>query len=143
MHGQNGQVSHSVFTLKQRQVGDPLPELVESPLFGVSDNHAGLQIADIVAGALLLPMACRTYCHGSTAPTHMDPRYDRLRERYARRLRALQYLYHDATGRTRGGVVVCDRRGGRPSRDLFAMPVMPAAPPPTRAVLALGGAVRP
>jgi Protein of unknown function (DUF3800) len=136
MHAKNRQVSHSVFTLKQRLIGDALPEIVESPVFGVSDNHAGLQIADIVAGALLLPMACRTYCAGCSASTHMDPRYDKLRERYARRLRALQYLYHDATGRSRGGIVVSDRRGGRPSRDLFASP----AP---RAALALTGAVRP
>jgi len=146
MHAQNRQVSHSVFTMKHRMNGDPLPQLVESPLFGVSDNHAGLQIADVVAGALLLPMACRTYCHGSRAQTHMDTRYDRLGERYARRLRAMQYLYHDATGRTRGGVVVCDRRSSRPSRDLFASPAAPAMPAAARgpgAILALGGAVRP
>jgi hypothetical protein len=138
MHGQNRQVSHSVFTLKHRLIGDALPELAESPVFGVSDNHAGLQIADIVAGALLLPMACRTYCQGSTAPTHMDPRYDSLRLRYGRRLRALQYLYHDAAGRTRGGIVVSDRRRSRPSRELFApAPSEPAGAP------ALAGAVRP
>jgi hypothetical protein len=140
MHAQNRQVSHSVFTLKQRLGGDALPELVESPLFGVSDNHAGLQIADIVAGALLLPMACRTYCQGSASTMHVDPRYDRLRERYAGRLRALRYLYHDTTGLMRGGIVVCDRRGNRPGRDLFANPAAALA---ARPLLALGGAVRP
>lgn len=138
MHSQNRQVAHSVFTLKQRMVGDALPELVESPVFGVSDNHAGLQLADILAGALLLPMACRTYCAGSGAAPHVDPRYDRLRQRYARRLRALQYLYRDQSGRTRGGVVVSDRRSGRPGRDLFTSPAEPI-----RGSLALAAALRP
>jgi len=121
MHGQDRQVSHSVFTLKHRLAGDAYPHLVESPMFGVSDNHAGLQLADLLAGGLLFPMACRVYCQDSKS-THVDPRYDRVRERYAKRLERMQYAYINAAGQGAGGVVVSDKRGQRPSRALFRLP---------------------
>lgn len=124
MHGQDREVSHSVFTLKHRLVGDALPHLVESPTFGVSNNHAGLQLADLLAGGLLFPMACRVYCQGCASPAHMDPRYDKVRERYATRLHQLQYTYTDSAGRTTGGIVVSDKRGQRASRYLFRPPVV-------------------
>jgi hypothetical protein len=127
MHGQDREVSHSVFTLKHRLAGDTFPHLVESPTFGVSDNHAGLQLADLLAGGLLFPMACRVYCQGCTSPAHMDPRYDRVRERYAIRLQQLQYTYMNAAGRAAGGIVVSDKRAQRASRFLFRPPVALAA----------------
>jgi hypothetical protein len=127
MHGQDREVSHSVFTLKHRLVGDALPHLVESPTFGVSDNHAGLQLADLLAGGLLFPMACRVYCQGCASPAHLDPRYDKVRERYATRLQRLQYTYADAADRTTGGIVVSDKRAQRASRFLFRPPVSPPA----------------
>jgi hypothetical protein len=135
MHPQNRQVSHNIFTRKHRRAGDALPRLVESPVFGVSDNHVGLQLADLLAGTFLFPMACRVYCQGCTAPSHMNPKYDKVRERYAVRLRRLQHLYKDAAGRSRGGIVVSDARGRRPSRDLFAVPAAtPAAVPATASI---------
>ncbi|HEX9362204.1 MAG TPA: DUF3800 domain-containing protein [Candidatus Dormibacteraeota bacterium] len=124
MHGQDKEVSHSVFTQKHRQAGDAFPHLVESPTFGVSNNHAGLQLADLLAGGLLFPMACRVYCEGSS-PVHTNPRFDRLRERYAVRLQRLQYTYTTATGRSAGGIVVSDKRGKRPSQLLFRLPAAP------------------
>jgi hypothetical protein len=122
MHGQDRQVSHSVFTQKHRLAGDAFPHLVESPTFGVSDNHAGLQLADLLAGGLLFPIACRVYCEGSASSAHLDPRYDRLRERYATRLQNLQYTYTNAAGQAAGGIVVSDKRSKRPSRILFRLP---------------------
>lgn len=74
LHPQNRQVSHSIFTFKHRVSGDRLPNLVETPTFGVSDNHIGLQLADLLAGAVIFPIACRTYCGGSPVTPHMDPR---------------------------------------------------------------------
>lgn len=62
MHHQNMQVSHSLFTQKHMAIGDGYPRLAETPTFGQSLNHAGLQLADVVASALLFPMAARTYC---------------------------------------------------------------------------------
>ena len=122
MHHQDREVSHSVFTQKHRLAGDAFPHLVESPTFGVSDNHAGLQLSDLLAGGLLFPMACRVYCLGSSATAHLDPRYDRVRERYAPRLQRLQYRYTNTAGQTAGGIVVSDKRGQRPSQALFRPP---------------------
>jgi hypothetical protein len=137
MHHENREVSHSVFTMKHRLAGDSLPNLVESPVFGVSDNHAGLQLADLLAGAFLFPMACMTYCQGSTS-VHITPRYLKVGERYAQPLSRLRHLYKDGAGRTKGGIVVSDRRGHGTSRDLFritsARPLrrIRPAPRPTR-----------
>jgi hypothetical protein len=132
MHNQDREVSHSVFTMKQRHAGDPLPHLVESPVFGNSDNHSGLQLADLLAGAFLFPMACRTYCQGCLATTHMSATYDQVKSRYAVRLHALQYIYQTNAGRTGGGIVVSDRRGRRPSRDLFSVPAVAQRAGPAR-----------
>jgi Protein of unknown function (DUF3800) len=116
---QNRQVSHSIFTIKHRHSGDALPRLVESPTFGISDNHAGLQLADLLAGALIFPMACRTYCQGS-ATRHAHTRYDAVKDRFAGRLKGLQHRYRDpATTRWTGGIVVSDRRTKRSSAELF------------------------
>ena len=123
---QNREVSHSIFTWKHRLSGDALPRLVESPTFGVSDNHAGLQIADLLVGALIFPMACRAYCAGCSAPAHMSPHYDTVRDRFGGRIRALQHLYVDpVTGRSKGGIVVSDRRGKRGSPALFRSSTTP------------------
>lgn len=122
MHGQDREVSHSVFTQKHRLAGDPFPHLVESPMFGISNNHAGLQLADLLAGAFLFPIACRVYCQGSSATVHLDPRYDKVRERYAARLARLQYTYANTAGQTTGGIVVSDKRGLKSSRALFRLP---------------------
>lgn len=118
-HKQNRQVSHSIFTRKHGLKGDSYPHLVETPTFAVSDNHAGLQVADLVAGALVFPMACRVYCQGCTASIHMDPQYDVLRSRYAQQVGKLQYTWQDALGRSRGGIVVSDSRGRRGRAAIF------------------------
>ena len=117
-HRQDVRVAHSVFTQKHKRDGDALPHLAESTVFGRSENYAGLQIADIVASALLFPMAARVYCQ-SAGGVHVHQRFDGLRARYANRLDSLQHRYRDSSGRTRGGVVVSDKLGGRPSDLLF------------------------
>ncbi|WP_420445274.1 DUF3800 domain-containing protein [Candidatus Poriferisodalis sp.] len=121
-HRQDVRVAHSVFTQKHKSGGDALPRLIETPLFGKSDNHVGLQIADLVASALLFPMAARVYCEGGAKSFHAHPQFDALRTRYARRLRARRHVYVDSSGRTRGGIVVSDRLGRRPPQALFEIP---------------------
>ncbi|MCO6005939.1 DUF3800 domain-containing protein [Actinoallomurus purpureus] len=59
--GLNVTVAHSIFTQKWRTAGDPYPPLLEVPLFAHSDNHVGLQIADLIASTLVLPMAAAAY----------------------------------------------------------------------------------
>ncbi len=121
-HRQDAQVAHSLFTLKYKRSGDGLPRLVEPTVFGQSENHAGLQIADLVAAGLLFPMASRVYCAGHVPGTDVKRRLDVVRTRYAARLRPRQYLYRDAEGRMRGGIVVSDKLGHQPSRALFSPP---------------------
>ena len=111
-------VAHSVFTQKWRTGGDPFPPLLEVPLFAHSDNHVGLQIADLVASTLALPMAAVGY--GAPAGSaHDSGRYRAVRETYGSRLRDLQYRYRDETGQWRGGLVVSDPAGKRPGSVLF------------------------
>ncbi|MCQ3812111.1 MAG: DUF3800 domain-containing protein [Acidimicrobiia bacterium] len=121
-HRQDIRVAHSVFTLKHKVSGDEMPRILESPVFGRSDNHAGLQLADIIASGLLFPMAARAYC--ATQPTghHTHPRLDLLRQRYAPPLKQIRYTYQDGTGKILGGVTVSDPHGKRPSSLLFKQP---------------------
>jgi hypothetical protein len=119
LHHQDAQVSHSVFTQKHKISGDAYPHILEATMFGRSQNHVGLQLADLFASALIFPMACRTFCATTIPSTHTSPRYDAIKNRYGARLRVLQHRYQDATGRWRGGVVVSDRLGRQPSKHLF------------------------
>lgn len=103
----NANVSHSIFTRKFRRNGDPYPHILEMPVFGHSDNHALIQIADLLCSAVLSPIATHTYCTGHLNSIHVRPGYDRIKSRYADRLRNLQYRYLDGA-RAHGGIVVSD-----------------------------------
>lgn len=106
----NVPVAQSLFTWMFRAQGPGYRRMAELPLFGHSDSHAMLQLADWVGSALLSPMAARAYCaeHGGTC-VHASPCFDPLRERFGQRLKALQYRYESA-GKKRGGIHVL---GGR------------------------------
>ena len=111
----NLRVSHSIFT--QKFSADPNYEhLVELPTSGHSDNHAGLQLCDIVCSALLYPIACFAYYTGHVNNVHVQPSASRLRSRYGQQLKELQHRYYNVGARRYvGGVVVSDylnRRSG-------------------------------
>ena len=112
----NVSVSHSIFTRKFSSAAPSYQRLVELPTFGHSDNHAGLQICDIVCSSLLYPIACFAYCTGHVNNVHVQPRAADLRRRYGEQLKALQYRYQNSvTVRYEGGLVVSDaiaRRNG-------------------------------
>ena len=116
---QNVGVAHRVFRRKFQKAEDAFPDIVEVPLFCHSDNHAGIQLADLIASALLFPIACRTYCQEYDDTVYAHPAYDLLKERYGSRLRALQrkYRYRQSDGKWVGGLMVRDsvysRSGGR------------------------------
>ena len=116
--GLNAMVSHSIFTQRFRAAGDEYSRLVEMPVFGHSKNHVGLQIADIVSSGLISPLASRAYCT-SIRGVHVHPRYEEIKSRYARRLRAIQHRYQDQSGTWRGGFTVSDPAGGRHGGHLF------------------------
>ncbi|NEE49914.1 DUF3800 domain-containing protein, partial [Streptomyces sp. SID8455] len=52
---------HCVTTRKYRTGGDSLRGVIESPVFGHSDTHTLLQLADLVVSSLLFPIACHAY----------------------------------------------------------------------------------
>jgi uncharacterized protein DUF3800 len=121
MQNQNAEVAHSIFTQKHQVGGDPLDRLVEAPAFGHSGNHIGLQLADLVASAVLFPMAARTYCAATFTGPHVDPHFDTVKRRFAERVRRLQHRYQDSTGKWRGGVTVSDAIAQRSGAALFEL----------------------
>ena len=108
-----------VTTRKFRSGGDPLPRLVESPVFGHSDSHLGLQAADIVASALVFPLACLAYCDNMPWNTHCHGNYQRILQRYAERLHKLECRDVVGGGGRTGGVKVHDLRNHRASIEIF------------------------
>ena len=122
MHNQNSEVSHSIFTLKHRAKGDKLPRIIEAPAFGSSSNHAGLQLADDVASALIFPIAARVYCAQQWTGSHTDPHFEAVRSRYASRLAALEFRYQLSAGTRQDGIVVSDKLRHLPSARLFQYP---------------------
>lgn len=116
--GLNVPVAHSIFTQKFK-TAPKYPRIVELPGFVHSDNHVGIQIADLLCSAILAPIAGATYCAGHVHNVHADPGYLQIKVRYGQRLKALQYRYPDATGRWRGGVTVSDGIAGRNSAMMF------------------------
>ena len=120
----NSIASHSVFTQKFQAAGDRYPRIPEMPTFGHSENHAGVQIADLVCSAFLFPMAVDAYCRGALKSVHVR-NYSVLRDRFAARLEALQVRSPDQIGKIRGGITVDDKLTLRPRGAMFS----PATPP--------------
>lgn len=106
-------------TRRFRSGGGEYPNLAESPVFGHSDTHVPLQVADILASAVLFPVACAEYCAGLSWNVHPHPRYREIKERYGERLQRLEYRYDGPDGRRRGGFQVIDPIECRPTHRLF------------------------
>ena len=103
----NVRVSHSIFTQKYKYGGDPYPNIMEMPVYGHSDNHVAIQIADILCSAVLFPVASYVYCTGHITSVHVDGSYQILQARYAHKIKELCFRYHDGD-RYRAGIVVED-----------------------------------
>lgn len=110
--GENKVVSHSIFTqiYRKKNNGNAYPSLLEAPLFGISNNHAGLQITDIITSTLLCPMATFTYCTGKVQNVHVNDADQSIIERYLPRIKALQYSTR-LNGTTVWGISIEDRLG--------------------------------
>ncbi|MFE1311698.1 DUF3800 domain-containing protein [Streptomyces sp. NPDC058755] len=113
---------HCVTTRKYRTGGDMLRGVIESPVFGHSDTHTLLQLADLTVSLLLFPIACHAYLSDLTWNVHCDDAYQPLREHFGERLRKLQFRYQDPLGKWRGGIVVSDRRTRQSSSLMFGTP---------------------
>lgn len=116
---QNAAVSHSIFTQKFQATGDDWDRILEMPTFGHSENHAGLQMADLVCSALLFPMAAYTYCSGRVASVHVNSAYTVLKTTFTRKLMPILYRYKGIAGKWRGGLTVSDGLAHRSSSLLF------------------------
>lgn len=112
---------HSITTQRFRTGGDAYPHLLEAPVFGHSDTHVPLQIVDIVASALVFPIACSVYCPTLTWSRHLAgaEHYDALRKTFGPRLQALEYRYIGPDGRRVGGFHVEDRLAQQPTHHFF------------------------
>ena len=117
----NVAVSHSVFTQKFKMQGDAYDRILEMPTFGHSNNHVMIQIADLLASALLFPMATYGYCVNHVQNVHVDTNFGHLTARYGSRLRNLQYRYKDAGQAWKGGMAVDDKIGQRSGKFLFSV----------------------
>ena len=115
----NTQVAHSIFTQKFKGTGDAYDRIVELPAFSHSDNHAGLQVADLIASAFVTPIAVNTYCEGVVSSVHVRSNYHVIKGRYKTWLKSKQFRYREASGRSRGGLVVSDGLTKRPGGDMF------------------------
>jgi hypothetical protein len=122
----NTSVAHSVFTQKFKLAGDEYEHILEMPTFGHSDNHAGIQIADLLASALLFPMATNAFCLGHVGGVHVHNDFELLRHRFGPRLSRLQYRYLDGARRYRGGITVDDRISHSSGGRLFRPEEVPA-----------------
>jgi hypothetical protein len=115
----NDQVAHSIFTQKYRAKGDPFSRILELPTFGVSNNHVGLQMTDVLCSALLFPMASSVYCFGHVVGVHVNARDLIVRRKFARRVKRLQFKVDG-----RWSIGVLDAHLKRSSAELFAIPPM-------------------
>ncbi|MFH8656309.1 DUF3800 domain-containing protein [Streptomyces afghaniensis] len=110
---------HCVTTRKLRPGGDLMPHVAESPVFGHSDSHIGLQIADLLISSVFFPGGVR-HLRGGTGVEHpLSPAYAAIRGRHCPRVGDLQHRYQTATGKWTGGVVVSDRRRGLSAAEPF------------------------
>lgn len=116
--GLNSIVSHSIFTQKYRAGGDPYCRILEAPVFGHSENHVAIQVADFLCSTMLFSMASHVYCSGHISSVHVNANDQKIVERYAGRLKNLAYRFIEG-GRYRGGITVHDAIQQRSATLLF------------------------
>jgi hypothetical protein len=117
--GLNVPVAHSIFTQMFSVKRTHYPRIMELPTFGHSDNHAGVQLCDLVSSAFIVPMAVHTYCTGHIANVHVQVGYSKIRARFSAPLQQMLYRYQDAQQVWRGGITVSDAILHRPSSEMF------------------------
>lgn len=104
---QNTGVHHSIFTQKHKKTGDEYPRIIQPPLFGHNENHVGLQMADILASAILIPTLIHVYCLNEIKNDHVRS-YEEIVSLFAQRIKKLQYRYKIDDCRYGGGITVRD-----------------------------------
>jgi len=136
----NSGISHSIFTMKFRTVGDAYPRILEMPTFGHSENHVPIQISDFICSAILAPIATSTYCQGHVKSVHVNSKDKWIRTHFAPTIKTLCFRYKDVTSnKPSGGITVSDRIGYRPGSAIFSSAsALPAVTNPSSAPAASG-----
>lgn len=115
---QNSSVAHSIFTQLFGNSRQNYPNMLELPTYAHSQNHAMIQITDIVCSAIIYPMFMDAYCSGMNN-VHASPKYASIRGRYGVAIKDMQYRY-ESLGSWYGGMLVTDATGsGRHTSLLF------------------------
>jgi hypothetical protein len=89
----NSTIAHTIFTRKMKATGDEFPRILELPTFAHSENHAALQIADVVSSAMLYPMALDKFCRGHINSGHVNNNDAMIAHRFSKRIKNLQFRY--------------------------------------------------
>jgi Protein of unknown function (DUF3800) len=118
----NIQVAHSIFTQKFKGGRDNYDRIAELPMFGHSENHSGIQLADTICSGIITPMAVNAFCRGYLTSVHIRPGYKEIADRFSHRIAAMQHSFNEASGRRQAGLVVSDGLGHRSSAHLFNSP---------------------
>lgn len=124
-HHQNSDVTHAIFTQQFSKYAGR-DRLIESPVFGNSSNHAGLQIADLITSVLLVPLSLATYCQSLVNNPFNHDNDHMIKLRYASSLKRLQVSAKVAAGR-RYGIYVNDGIGGLEASHLFTHTTRPSS----------------
>ena len=103
----NSPISHTILTRKLKASGDEFPNILELPVFGHSQNHAMLQIADVISSTILFPMATHTFCNGHVRNKLLHARDGFFKIRFGKRIKNLQVSY-SSRGRKHYGISVDD-----------------------------------
>lgn len=133
-HMRNRYVAHSVFTQMHKKSGSAYPRVQETVVFGISDNHAGLQIADLITSAALLPLLSRTFLMGRFRNAHTHPSMHIIAQRVERKIKSLEFSYKHPQGMCRG-LTVSDPRDKKAKffpvvqNGIAPIGTRPAAPP--------------
>lgn len=114
----NTQVSHSIFTQKFKCSGDQYPHIVEMPIYGHSENHAAIQMIDIICSALIFPIAAYAYCDGKIQNEHVHRNYEAIRQCFSQRVKRLSFR-HQENGIWKGGINIDDKLGKRNANLFF------------------------
>jgi hypothetical protein len=110
---------HAITTRRFRSGGDVYPQMSEAPLFGHSDTHVPLQIADLLASAVVFPLACLAFTSDDPANVHRHANYQSIKDQFGERLARLEHRYVHDSGAVRGGFQVVDPVQKRPTHLLF------------------------
>ncbi len=110
---------HQITTRRYRTGGSLFPHLMEAPVFGHSDTHVALQLADVITSALVFPLACWTYCQEYTENVNVSPEYADLQIRFGERLKALQIYQANKENGHQSGLHVSDRIHHLPADLIF------------------------